>query len=131
MTAPDDGMEEALRRALTEAVSQIEPGTDGLERIRARIGARPPRPWLLSFAADAVGLARHWVWKGHWAWHWSWAWPTPLPATIGISLPRLPGLPRLPLPRLRRLPQRSGLRRPHPARSARTARTAWPVTVGC
>ena len=86
-------MEEALRRGLAEAVGRIEPGADGLERIRARIGGRPPRPWLLTVGADTLDAARHWVWRGHWSWHWSWAWPTALPA----ARPRCP-VPRLSLP---------------------------------
>ena len=61
-------MEEALRRALTEAVSEVETGADALERIRARIGQRPPRPWLVSVIADALRRVRHWTWRGHWAW---------------------------------------------------------------
>jgi hypothetical protein len=69
MTSPeDDGLEEALRRALSDAASEVEPGGDGLEKIRARIGDRPPRPWLLSVLAGLVDRVRHWTWRGHWAW---------------------------------------------------------------
>ena len=39
---PEDDLEQALRRALSAAVSQVEPGADGLERIRARTKKRPP-----------------------------------------------------------------------------------------
>ena len=64
MTSPeDDGLEEALRRALSDAASEIEPGADGLDKIRARIGDRRPRPWLLSVSSasrpgQALDLAR-------------------------------------------------------------------------
>ena len=69
MTSPEDnGLEEALRRALSDAASEVEPGTDGLEKIRARIGNRPPRPWLFSVLAGLIGRVRHWTWRGHWAW---------------------------------------------------------------
>jgi hypothetical protein len=79
MTSPeDDGLEEALRRALSEAASGVEPGTDGLDKIRARIGDRPPRPWLLSVLFGVAERVRYWSWRGHWAW----------PA----SLSKLPGL---------------------------------------
>ena len=90
MTAPGDGLEEALRRGLAEAVGRIEPAADGLERIRARIGDRPPRPWLLTVGADALGAARNWVWRGHSSWQLSWKWPTVLPAAAGGVLPRVP-----------------------------------------
>ena len=129
-------MEEALRRGLAEAVGQIQPGADGLERIRARIGNRPPRPWLLSVGADTLGAARHWVWRGHWSWNWSWhwsrAWPAALPASAGSALPRVSPL-TLPLPRLRRLPRPGELLRLGPARSARTAalvNVGWLRPVG-
>jgi hypothetical protein len=111
VTANDNGMEEALRRALTEAVGQVDPGADGLDRIRARIGGRPPRPWLFSVAADVLDRARHWTWRGHWAWRLSWAWPA---ATV-------PALSAVPWPRLRRLP-RSGAALPSAARPARPGR---------
>jgi len=69
MTSPeDDGLEEALRRALSEAANEVEPGTDGLDRIRARIGDRPPRPWLFSVLTGLVDRVRNWTWRGHWAW---------------------------------------------------------------
>ncbi len=69
MTSPeDDGLEEALRRALSDAASEVEPGADGLDKIRARIGDRPPRPWLLSVLSGLVDRVRHWTWRGHWAW---------------------------------------------------------------
>src|ERR1700727_3697592 len=112
MTTPEDGMEQALRRGLAEAVARIEPDADGLGRIRARIGDRPPRPWLLAVGADTLGAARHWVWRGHWSWHWSWAWPAALPASAGRGLHRVP---QLPLPRLRRLPRPGELLRLGPA----------------
>lgn len=69
MTSPEDnGLEEALRRALSDAAGEVEPGTDGLDKIRARIGNRPPRPWLFSVLAGLIGRVRHWPWRGHWAW---------------------------------------------------------------
>ena len=118
MTAPGDGLEETLRRGLADALGQVEPSADGLERIHARIGGRPPRPWLLAVGADALAAARHWVWRGHWSWQWSWAWPTALPAAVGGAVPRVPWSS---LPRLRRLPRPGELLRPGPARSPRTA----------
>jgi hypothetical protein len=120
MTAPGDGdgLEEALRRGLAEAVGRIEPSADGLERIRARIGHRRPRPWLLTVGADALGAARHWVWRGHWSWQWSWAWPTALPAAVGGAAARVPWLV---LPRLRRLPRPGELLRLGSTGSPRTA----------
>jgi hypothetical protein len=87
MTAPEDGLERALRRALAAAVSQVEPGADALKRIRARTSGRQPQPWLVSMVAGAFDRARHWVWRGHWAWP--------------ENLPKLSSLPR---PRLRLLP---------------------------
>lgn len=69
MTSPeDDNLEEALRRALAEAASEVEPGTDGLDKIRARTAGRPPRPWLSSVLIGVVDRVRHWTWRGHWAW---------------------------------------------------------------
>ncbi|MGH3206957.1 MAG: hypothetical protein ACRDNO_04280 [Trebonia sp.] len=69
MTSPeDDGLEETLRRALSDAADEVEPGTDGLDRIRARIDNRPPRPWLFSVLVGFVDRVRHWTWRGHWAW---------------------------------------------------------------
>jgi hypothetical protein len=68
MTAPEDDLEKALRQALAAALNQVQPGTEGLERIRAKIGTRPPRPWLLSVVAGAYDRARNWTWRGHWAW---------------------------------------------------------------
>src|ERR1700722_2901400 len=69
MTSPeDDDPEEALRRALSEAVSRVEPGADGLDKIRARIGNRPPRPWPLSVLFGLIDRVRNWTWHGHWAW---------------------------------------------------------------
>lgn len=68
MTSPeDDDLEEALRRALSEAASEVKPGTDGLDKIRARIAERPPRPWLLSVLFGAADRVRNWTWRGHWA----------------------------------------------------------------
>jgi hypothetical protein len=69
MTSPgDDELEEALRRALSAAAGEVEPGADGLDKIRARIGGRQPRPWLLSVLSGVVDRVRHWTWGGHWAW---------------------------------------------------------------
>jgi hypothetical protein len=68
MTAPDDGLEQVLRQALSSAAGQVEPGDGGLERILVRIGAAPPRPRLSSVAAEALRRVRHWTWRGHWAW---------------------------------------------------------------
>ena len=98
MTAPDNGMpangmEEALRRALAEVVGQVEPGADALDRIRARIARRPPRPWLASALADLLGRARNWTWRGHWAWQLSPGWPAAIPAPSALSWPRLRRLP--------------------------------------
>lgn len=67
MTAPEDDLENALRQALSAAVDGVEPGSDGLERIRART-SRPPRPWLIAMAGAVVERGRNWVWRGHWAW---------------------------------------------------------------
>jgi hypothetical protein len=78
MTSPeDDGLEEELRRALSEAADAVEPGSDGLDKIRDRIGNRPPRPWLLSVLFGVVERVRYWTWRGHWAWT--------------ARLPKLPG----------------------------------------
>ena len=83
MTSPeDDGLEQALRRALSEAASGVEPGTDGLDQIRARIGDRPPRPWLLSVLFGVVERVRYWSWRGHWAW------PPSLSKLPGLRGPR-------------------------------------------
>jgi len=69
MTSPEDeDPEESLRRALSEAVSGVEPGADGLDKIRARIGNRPPRPWPLSVLFGLIDRVRNWTWHGHWAW---------------------------------------------------------------
>ena len=69
MTSPeDDNLEERLRRALSEAAGEVEPGSDGLDKIRARIGGRRPRPRLFSVLFGVVGWARNWTWRGHWAW---------------------------------------------------------------
>jgi hypothetical protein len=97
-------MEESLRRGLAEAVGRVEPAADGLERIRARIGGRAPRPWPLAVGADTIDAARRLVWRGHWSWHWNWAWPTALPALTGPTGLALARVSRLPLPRLGRLP---------------------------
>ena len=83
MTSPeDDGLEQALRRALSEAASGVEPGTDGLDKIRARIGDRPPQPWLLSVLFGVVERVRYWSWRGHWAW------PPSLSKLPGLRGPR-------------------------------------------
>jgi hypothetical protein len=100
MTAPEDDLEQALRRALAAAVSRVEPGADGLERIRARIKRHPPQPWLTAVLCGFFTRARYWVWRGHWAWP-----------------------DRLPLPRLRRLPQAAD-RTPAGRRGTGTARPA-------
>jgi hypothetical protein len=69
MTSPeDDLLEERLRRALSAVAGEIEPGSDGLDQIRARIGDRAPRPWLFSVLSGVVGRVRNWTWHGHWAW---------------------------------------------------------------
>ncbi|HTU73508.1 MAG TPA: hypothetical protein VMG38_08310 [Trebonia sp.] len=68
MTAPEDGLEEELRRALDAAASQVEPHDSGLERILARTGRMPPRSWLAGTAAEAFQRVRYWTWRGHWAW---------------------------------------------------------------
>jgi hypothetical protein len=48
--------DEVLRRALRGAADSIEPGGDGLERIRARLSMPRPLPiaWLMTGYADAV-----------------------------------------------------------------------------
>jgi hypothetical protein len=94
---PEDDLEQALRRALSAAVNRVEPGADGLERIRARTKKRPPQPWLLAVASGALSRVRYWVWRDHWAWP--------------DRFPRLSALPRpssLTWPRLRRLPLPAG-----------------------
>src|SRR5215469_14818751 len=68
MTAPDDGLEQVLRQALSSAAGQVEPGDGGLERILVAAGTARPRPWLSSVAAEASRRVRHWTWRGHWAW---------------------------------------------------------------
>jgi hypothetical protein len=70
MTSPgdDDELEEALRRALSEAASEVEPGSDGLDKIHERIAGRPPRRWLASVLFGVVERVRNWTWRGHWAW---------------------------------------------------------------
>ncbi len=83
MTSPEDGLEEALRHALHAALNQVEPGADGLERIRARTRGHKPAPWLVAVAAGAAGRARHWVWHGHWSW------PDPFRRLTSLPLPRL------------------------------------------
>ncbi|HEY1820851.1 MAG TPA: hypothetical protein VGG83_13060 [Trebonia sp.] len=86
MTSPeDDGLEEALRRALSAAADGVEPDIDGLDKIRQRIDNRPPRPWLLSVLFGVVDRVQNWTWRGHWAW-----------------TARLPKLPVLRGPRSRR-----------------------------
>ena len=127
MTTPDGGMEEALRWGLAETLGQIKPGADGLERIHARIGGRPPRPWLLAVGADTAAAARHWVWRGHWSPAWPAALPA-LPAPASLALPGVLRRPWLALPRLRRLPRPGELLRRSPAR--RPAHAAPRVEVG-
>src|ERR1700747_512669 len=69
MTSPGgDDLEETLRRALSAAANEVQPGADGLDKIRARIGNRPPRPWLVSVLSGVVDRVRYWTWRGHWAW---------------------------------------------------------------
>jgi hypothetical protein len=70
MTSPgdDEGLEDELRRALSEAASGVEPNADGLDKIRARIAGRPPRPRLTSVLFGIVERVRNWTWRGHWAW---------------------------------------------------------------
>ncbi len=67
-SSPEDGLEDALRRALSDAVSGIEPSPDALNGIRARIDRRPPRPWLIAMLSGAVDRVRFWTWRGHWTW---------------------------------------------------------------
>jgi hypothetical protein len=93
MTEPDDGLKEALRQALSAAVDEVSPGTDGLSKIRARIGDSPPRRWLLSVLAGAAERARNWTWRGHWAWPSPLRWPAAFPAPRG-RLASSPGLTR-------------------------------------
>ena len=68
MTAPNEGLEEVLRRALSAAAEQVEPGDHGLDRIRARTRATPIPSLPVSLAMEAASRARHWTWRGHWAW---------------------------------------------------------------
>jgi hypothetical protein len=69
MTSPeDDDLEQALRRALSGEADKVEPGADGLDKIRARIDGRPPRPWLVSVVFGVLDRVRNWTWHGHWAW---------------------------------------------------------------
>ncbi len=67
MTAPDDDLEQSLRKALSAAAGEVEPAPDGLERILARTSS-PPQPWLLAMASAVITRGRNWVWRGHWAW---------------------------------------------------------------
>src|SRR5579863_5882832 len=64
----DDDLEDRLRRALSEAAGGVEPGSDGLDKIRSRIAGRPPRPWLVSVLFGWAERVRNWTWRGHWAW---------------------------------------------------------------
>src|SRR5579863_5073088 len=64
----DDDLEDRLRRALSEAAGGVEPGSDGLDKIRSRIAGRPPRPWLVSVSFGVAERVRNWTWRGHWAW---------------------------------------------------------------
>jgi hypothetical protein len=68
MTDPTDLLADTLRQALSETAGAFTPGADGLGKIRAKIGGRPPRPWLLSMVAHGAERARYWTWRGHWAW---------------------------------------------------------------
>src|SRR5450756_2946496 len=93
MTAPEDDLEKALRQALAAALSQVQPGAEGLERIRAKIGTRPPQPWLLSVASGAYDRMRHWTWRGHWTWRFSLASPADLPWPRLLRLPQASSQP--------------------------------------
>lgn len=88
MAAPDRDLEQALRRALSAAVGGVEPGADGLERIRARTGRHPPQPWLLSIGSAAIERARGWFLRGRLAW------PAPR-LSPRHARPRPPTAPRL------------------------------------
>src|SRR5262245_28333479 len=68
MTAPDGGLEEVLRRALSAAAEQVEPGENGLDRIQARTRGTAIPSLPASLAIAAVRRVRHWTWRGHWAW---------------------------------------------------------------
>jgi hypothetical protein len=50
-------LEDVLRRALRTATQSVEPGTDGLDRIRSRISARRPAPsgWNMAELAGRAG----------------------------------------------------------------------------
>lgn len=87
MTTPEDDLEEALRRALASAAEHTEHAPDGLARIQARIGGRPPRPWIAAVVADAISQVRNWTWLGHWALP---DWQSRL---AGLPWPRLRWLP--------------------------------------
>jgi hypothetical protein len=86
MTEPDDGLAGALRLALSETPGVVTSGAAGLDAIQARIGGRPPRPWLLSVLAHGAERARYWTWRGHWAW------PESLPGLVQLAAAaRVPG----------------------------------------
>lgn len=111
-SSPEDGLEEALRRALSAAVGGVEPGASGLERIRARTGTRPPRSWLFAVLAGLAERARSWTWRGHWAWPESLPWRATPPWRRRRARNRkgAPGAETgdttRPLPRQRPLPRR-------------------------
>src|SRR5260221_1375141 len=50
-------LEDVLRRALRTATQSVEPGADGLDRIRSRISARSPAPsgWNMAELAGRAG----------------------------------------------------------------------------
>uniref|UniRef100_UPI00260DC5DB hypothetical protein n=1 Tax=Trebonia sp. TaxID=2767075 RepID=UPI00260DC5DB len=116
MTTPDEGLEQALRRALSAAVNQVEPGADGLQRIRARTAGREPQPWLLSVASEAVSRVWHFTWRGHWAW------PESLARRGALAWQRLIALP---WPRLRRLPQPTAAGETGPDLAEGGSRPGW------
>jgi outer membrane biosynthesis protein TonB len=63
MTGPGTRGEQALRHALRAAAGRIEPGADGLERIRARLTTPKPLPvaWLAAVWFRARSLALSWL----------------------------------------------------------------------
>lgn len=72
------GLERALKHALRLAVDSVEPGADGLDRIRARIAARPSlvrTGWQTTYLAGLLGvLSTVWrfaepaaVWLRYWS----------------------------------------------------------------
>ncbi len=58
------GLEHALKHALRLAVDSVEPGADGLDRIRTKIAARPHvrAGWQTTYLAGLIGVLST-VWR--------------------------------------------------------------------